>query len=109
MNKEEIAAKIIEMQALQSRLNPIIARFLERTIDQHGEEAGLSVASYIATNMLAFCMLVIEDMGGDADPFMHLILKELAIKHSEGRANADALHAIHRASAMSQYTCRPRH
>jgi len=109
MNKEEIEAKIIEMQALQSRLNPIIARFLERTIDEHGEEAGISVASYIATNMLAFCLLVIEDAGADIDPFMHLILKELAIKHSEGRANADALRAIRKASVTSEYTCRPRH
>ena len=109
MNKKEIEAKIIEMQALQSRLNPIMARFLERTTDEHGEEAVISVASYIATNMLAFCLLVIEDAGADVDPFMHLILREIAVKHSEGRANADAQRAIHRASAMSEYTCRPKH
>jgi Holliday junction resolvasome RuvABC ATP-dependent DNA helicase subunit len=109
MNKEEIEAKLAEMVAVQSRLNPVVARFLERMMDKHGVEGALSVASYVATNLLAFSLLVIENEGGDSDAFMQIVLSELASKHYEGRANADALRAIDKASVTSGYTCRPRH
>lgn len=108
MNKKEFEETLKKMIDLQNRVNPIIARFLERTLEEHGTEASVSVASYIATNMLAFCILVIEDSGGDPDIFMHLVLKEIASKHHEGRANADALRAIGKASITSGMTCRPR-
>jgi hypothetical protein len=97
------------MVAVQERLNPVIARLLERMMDKHGVEGTLSVASYIATNLLAFSLLVIENEGGDSDAFMRIVLSELASKHYEGRANADALRAIDKASVTSGFTCRPRH
>ena len=109
MNKKELQAKQAEMVAVQERLNPIIARFLERMLDKHGIEGTLSVASYVATNLLAVSLLVIEEEGGDSDAFMHIVLSELAHKHSEGRASADALRAIDKASVTSGFTCRPRH
>jgi Holliday junction resolvasome RuvABC ATP-dependent DNA helicase subunit len=108
MNKEEIEAKLAEMVAVQERLNPIVARLLERMMDKHGVEGALSVASYVATNLLAVSLLVIENEGGDSDAFMQIVLRELAHKHAEGRAGADALRAIDKASVTSGFTCRPR-
>jgi len=109
MNKKELEAKLEEMVAVQSRLNPIVMRLLERMNDKHGVEGTLSVASYLATNLLAFSLLVIEDEGGDSDAFMQIVLRELAHKHADGRASANAFRAIQKASVTSGATCRPRH
>ena len=109
MTKEEALAHIAEMQAMQNRINPRIAKFMERLLDNHNEEMVLCIATHISITMLAWCLLVVEDRGIDADDYMQAVLAGLALKHTEGRAGAIAVDAIDKASVTSGFTCRPRH
>jgi hypothetical protein len=108
MDKKELLAKLDAMVEMQDRMNPRIERFMERLLDKHDEEMVMSIATHIGITMLTWCILVIEDRGGDVDDYMKVVLRGVAMKHAEGRAGAQAHDAIVKASVTSGFTCRPR-
>ena len=109
MDKKTLKAKLESMMEMQDKLNPRIERFMERMLDKNDEEMALSITTHISMTLLTWCLLVIEDRGGDIDEFMRIVLRGVAMKHAEGRANFQAYDAIVKASASaSNYTCRPR-
>jgi hypothetical protein len=109
MDKKTLKAELEAMVEIQDRMNPRIERFMERLLDRYDVNMVLNIITHIGTTMLTWCLLVVEDHGGDADDFMKVVLHGIAIKHQEGRAGAQAHDAIHKASATaSNYTCRPR-
>lgn len=109
MNKKELKEKLETMEKMQGRLNPRIERFMERLLDKHDEEMVIGIATHIGITMLTWCILVIEDRGGDVDTYMKVVLRAIAVKHEEGRAGAQAHDAIVKASVTSGFTCRPRY
>ena len=108
MNKKELEAKLQAFMKMQDRLNPRIEKFMESLLDKYDEEMVMSISTHIGITMLTWCILVIEDRGGDVDDFMKVILRTIALKHTEGRAGAQAHDAIVKASVTSGFTCRPR-
>ena len=108
MNKKELETKWQAFMKMQDRLNPRIEKFMENLLDKHDEEMVMTIATHIGITMLTWCILVVEDRGGDVDDYMRVVLAGISMKHVEGRAGAQAHDAIVKASVTSGFTCRPR-
>lgn len=71
---------------LLKRVDPIIQKYFHQIMDKHGHDVCLSVAANISTTLMTLSILIEERRGGDIDPFMHIMMKE--VKHKFDNAHA---------------------
>lgn len=77
------AERVIE---LCRRLEPIIHRFILKTIDNDGINVTLSVVSNLATSFMAQAIAMVETRGGDIDQFVKILMVETKNKYEVASA-----------------------
>lgn len=93
------------------RLAPLMHRYLEKTLRQHGGTVSLSVAANISTSLMAYALTIVESHGGNVDEFVNVMMQETKNKFDSSIAELEATRLKIRLMAIdpSNYTCRPLH
>jgi hypothetical protein len=84
-----IEEDIVKVGELLQRVDPLIQKYIHQIMDRHGHDVCLSVAANISTTLMTLAILIVERRGGDIDPFVQMMMKEVKGKFD----NAHASHA----------------
>ena len=77
----DVRKEIARVQEIMIRAEKILQAFLSRTTDRDGPMVALSVASNMATTLMAVSMLMVERSGGSIPLFMSRVMEECAHKY----------------------------
>ena len=108
---KELEDSMRKVGEILERIEPMIQRYIAKTIAKDGTSVALSVACNMSTSLMCAAMMLVEACEGDVDEFMNMMVKELILKHSRARVLAQAQIAILNAKFgdNSGYTCQPLH
>ncbi len=102
MTEDEEIKKIME---ICNRLSPIIQRFLDRMLKEHGDTVTLSVVCNLAVGMGAQAMLIARARGGDEDHILEVMSKEIEERFRIFQSAFEMQSVLER--AMSSPSCSP--
>jgi len=99
----ELVKEILE------RVDPMIHRRLNKLIEQHGINVGLSVVTNMATSFVALAVMIVERHGGNVDEFMSVLLSETREKYDLAHATDKTQKLLMKVMAVDpkSYTCSP--
>ena len=89
--------EIERVRNIMERVEPLMQRYLAQVIDREGKNVGLSVASNLATTLMAYSLVMVAMQEGSADGFMDIMIKEIIDKFEFTKAKIAATNAVMKA------------
>ena len=106
-----IEKDIEKVGELLKKVDPLIQRYFHQIMDRHVHDVCLSVAANISTTLMTLSILIVERRGGEIDPFMHIMMKEVKHKYDNAHASQATQDLLDKVMNLGQFgdwnTCRP--